>query len=140
SEATVAGLIQVAGAATVDFTPLLNNDETIANHDIVGFQVDASSLTVHPLGIQIGATGRITEAIGLATTPGNVIVHGGTYAENVDVNRVIRLSGTATINGTLALSAAGATLDPGISAAAGSFTTTGATTFAPNTSFNVAIN
>ncbi len=139
SEASVSSTIQGAGAAKVDFTPLLNNNETLANQNVVGFQPDTSSLTVHTAGAQTGVTGRITEAIGLVAALGTVVIHPGTYAENVNVNKAITLAGTATINGPLAFGAPGAILSPGITPAIGSLTT-GAVTFAANTAFTVSIN
>src|SRR5262249_52071908 len=54
--ATVAAKITGTNAASVDFTPLLDNDESPANLAIVGFTPDLSSVTVHTLGFQVGTT------------------------------------------------------------------------------------
>src|SRR5262249_25117946 len=58
--ATVSATILVAGAANVDFTPLLDNGDTAPG--TLGFQADHSSLTVHTLGAQTTG-GRINEGI-----------------------------------------------------------------------------
>ncbi len=108
--ATVSATILGAGAAIVDFTPLLDNNES---NVAVGFQVDASSFTVHSLGIQV-AGGRIQEAINLQNSQavpiytGAVNVLTGTYTETISgqvgllklaTGAVANLSGT--VNGVM---------------------------------------
>ncbi len=138
SPTTVQGRIAGTGAANVDFTPLLNNDESVANQSVVGFQPDLSAVTVHALGTQTGLVGRIAEGIALVSTGGTVTAAAGTYAENVDVNRAITLAGTPTINGTLTASASGAVVSPG-GAAPGTMNS-GNLSLASGTTLSVQIN
>jgi len=97
--ATVAASITGAGAANVDFTPLINNDESLANQAVVGFQDDMSSLTVHTLGAQTGSTGRVQEGVDSiadgALTGGNRVLNvlAGVYAEQVTVNQAVSMRG-----------------------------------------------
>ena len=85
---TVQGRIAGAGAANVDFTPLLDNNESVANQAVVGFQPDTTSVTVTALGAQTGATGRIQEGINVVTGAAPVVHIGpGTYAETVAANK-----------------------------------------------------
>lgn len=51
----------------------------------------------------------------LAIPNGSTIRFVGSYTESVDVNRALTIGGTPTVNGSLTLSAAGATLDAGFS-------------------------
>ncbi len=85
-QAKITGL----GASDVDFTPFL--DSPSDTDGAPGFQGDFSTLHVTALGGQTGATGRIDEAVGLANTNGAVIVHDGTYAELVNVNKSLILT------------------------------------------------
>lgn len=86
--ATVATRITGSGAATVDFTPLLDFNESVANQAVVGFQADLSSLTVHTLGVQHGTTGRLQEGVdGLADGSlmggaRTIHIQGGSYTGN----------------------------------------------------------
>jgi hypothetical protein len=80
-----------AGAANVDFTPMLDHGD--ANAGQVGFQQDLSSVTVHTRGAQLGSTGRIQEGVNTVTAGGTVHVAAGTYAENVTINKALSLLG-----------------------------------------------
>lgn len=123
--AAVLAKIDNPGAVPVDFTPLLNLDESIANHAVVGFQLDRSSLTAHTLGAQTTTTGRIQEAINLladGSLTGSarlVVVDDGSYVGDVDVNKAgtLQTAHNVVINGNLTLSAAGVLLTPGPGAA-----------------------
>lgn len=139
NESTVAASVEGAGSGRVDFSPLLDKNESASNANVIGFQPDMSSVIVHTLGAQMGPLGRITEAIGLVASPGTVVVHPGTYTENVNVNKAVTLAGTGTINGTLDLSVAGASLGPGIPPATSSLIA-GPTSLAANTMFTVTVN
>jgi hypothetical protein len=68
---------------TIDFTPLLDNNESVPNQSVVGFQPDLSSLTVHTSGAQTAET-RIAEGLSLLASPGTVNVLTGSYTENMD--------------------------------------------------------
>ncbi len=116
------GQPDVAGPASANFdlTPLLDggtdtNVETTPGRGTYGFQGSFNVLDVLASNAQTGATGRIQEAVNLVSTGGTVKVPSGTYAENVNVNKAETLSGTPTINGTLATSATGANVSPGFS-------------------------
>ena len=69
-----------------------------------------------------------------ATAGDTVEVQNGTYAESVDVNKAITLSGQATLTGSLTVSAAGAVVSPGFSE--GSFSSTDLT-FGADTTYQV---
>ncbi len=73
---TIAGLM----SGGVDFTPFLN---TGADTDAgtAGFQGDFSTLHVTTLGGQTGTTGRIQEAVNLATSGATINVDAGSYSE-----------------------------------------------------------
>ncbi|MFT3883715.1 MAG: hypothetical protein QM703_29310 [Gemmatales bacterium] len=99
--ATIAGTIN--GVSNVDFTPFLNSGD----YDLgtAGFQPDLSYLHVTALGVQVGATGRIQEAVndlqdGSLTGANRIInVLAGTYADNVQVNKSVSILGpNAAIN------------------------------------------
>lgn len=105
--ATVSASILGAGLANVDFTPLLDNgDIALAT---VGFQANHSSLTVHALGAQTGATGRIQEGINLVTSGGTVNVLTGSYTggANATAKAVTLVAGAGpgqvTVNGNFTL-------------------------------------
>jgi len=99
----------VAGkvAGGVDYTPWLHVGTDTAG--TAGFQGDFSVLDVDDNGPQTGATGRITEAVGLLTPTGTVNVFGGTYAESVSTaGKAVTLRAgvgpdQVTLNGNLAL-------------------------------------
>ncbi len=82
--------------AKVDFSPLLGSaDETVA--DLTdGFQPNLQALTAHGLGSQTGATGRITEAIGLVASGGTVNAAAGSYAEQIAANKQVELLGAGS--------------------------------------------
>ncbi|QEL20278.1 FG-GAP-like repeat-containing protein [Limnoglobus roseus] len=113
--AVTASIIQDAGpVSVVDFTPLLDNDESVANQSVVGFQADLSSATVHSLGAQSGTTGRIQEGVNLiagSLTSANRVLNvtAGTYTENVTTAATsVTLApgsspGLVTLNGNLTL-------------------------------------
>src|SRR5262249_42426323 len=107
---------------TVDFTPLLNNNESVANQTVVGFQADLSSITVHNSGPQFGVTGRIQEGINDVASGGTVNVLAGSYVDNVAINKSLHLIGQGQGVTTLvpALSAPGT--NSGTSLAAGAST------------------
>jgi len=92
----------------VDFTPWLGNgiDSEPATP---GFQPNFASLYVGPpsLGLQLGATGRIDEAIGLAATSGVVTVSTGSYTENFTLGKNANVSladASTVVNGTASVS------------------------------------
>jgi len=94
----------------VDFTPFLDSG---ADTDVgtAGFQGDFSTLHVTSLGEQTGATGRIQEAVDLVTNS-TVIVHDGTYVENVLIDKNVALisengRATTTIEGVSGIGALG---------------------------------
>ncbi len=78
-------------SGTVDFTPILNNG-TDTNPTTMGFQPDMSLLTVHALGSQTGATGRIQEGVNLVSGS-TVNVAAGTYPEMVTITKTVSLLG-----------------------------------------------
>ncbi|QDU28396.1 Hemolysin, chromosomal [Anatilimnocola aggregata] len=82
SPAAVLGTIDNSPALPVDFTPLLNNDESVLNQAVTGFTPNYSALTVHASGTQAGSTGRVQEAVNLVTDPGTINVLAGTYTES----------------------------------------------------------
>jgi hypothetical protein len=100
-----------AGAANVDFTPLLDNDEALADKSVVGFQPDTGSVTVHTLGSQVGSVGRIQEGINLVDSGGTVNVLTGAYTGGADAtsNSVTLAAGSSpglvTLTGDLTLDA-----------------------------------
>ncbi|MFQ6759600.1 MAG: filamentous hemagglutinin N-terminal domain-containing protein [Deltaproteobacteria bacterium] len=84
----------------VDFTPMLASG-TDTNAGAPGFQGDFSTLIVHTVGQQSGATGRIQEGVNLVNAAGMVEVLAGTYPEAVDIstnNVTLKLDGNTTIN------------------------------------------
>jgi hypothetical protein len=83
--ATVSTRVTGTGAATVDFSPLLDNNESVPNQSVVGFQPDFSSLTVHTLGAPAGANSLIEEGLNLVTAGGTVNVAAGTYTLTGDI-------------------------------------------------------
>src|SRR5262249_6507823 len=83
---TVESRIAGNDTSNVDFTPLLDTDENVANQTIVGFQPDYSSVTVHTLGNQVGSTTRIAEGLDLVSTSGTLNIAPGTYTEDVDAS------------------------------------------------------
>jgi nitrous oxidase accessory protein NosD len=95
----VAGAAAVAArvVGVVDYTPSLNFGTDVSA--AAGFQGDFSSLTAHATGQQIGAAGRIQEAVDLLTdgilTGANRIINAGagTFTENVLVNKSVQLLG-----------------------------------------------
>ncbi|MFO0867488.1 MAG: hypothetical protein U0935_00950 [Pirellulales bacterium] len=74
--------------APVDYTPWLDVG-TDTNLATAGFQGSYTVLHVDDNSAQVGATTRINEALGLLTTgtAATVVVHAGSYAESVSVNR-----------------------------------------------------
>jgi len=92
---TVAGMI----SGDVDFTPLLDSG-TDTEPATPGFQPSLSSLTVHTLGSQTGATGRIQEGID-EVTASTVNVAAGTYIEQVTINKSLTLSGAGKASTTI---------------------------------------
>ena len=70
----------MVSGSPVDFTPYLDNGSNSATN--MGFQGDFSVLNVTLLGGQVGTTGRIQEAVGLAASGGTVNVSAGTYTED----------------------------------------------------------
>lgn len=84
----------------VDFTPMLASGAD-TNAVAPGFQGDFSTLIVHTVGQQSGATGRIQEGVNLVNASGMVEVLAGTYPEAVDIttnNVTMKLAGNTTIN------------------------------------------
>ena len=87
---------------SVDFSPLLDFNERVANQSVVGFQADFSSMTVHTLGVQTGVVTRINEAVGLladgALTGGarTINLAAGAYSENVVLNKAATVQGAGT--------------------------------------------
>ncbi|HKP17570.1 MAG TPA: hypothetical protein VJT84_03760 [Gaiellaceae bacterium] len=75
----------------VDFTPLLDNGDS--DTGTAGFQADLSSLTVHTLGSQVGATARIQEGIDQVASGGTVHVAAGAYAESDTIGKTLSLEG-----------------------------------------------
>jgi nitrous oxidase accessory protein NosD len=90
--ATIASKI-TAPDGNVDFTPYLNNDESLAEQSVIGFAADLSSVTVHTQGAQTGTTGRIQEAVDAASAGNTINVAAGTYPELVNVNKTVTLLG-----------------------------------------------
>jgi hypothetical protein len=90
-EASVNAKIVGAGAANVDRTPFL---DVGTDTDLVtaGFQGSFTTLHVTAAGAQAGAVGRIKEGINLVTAS-TVIVHAGTYLEEVLVDKTVILLG-----------------------------------------------
>jgi hypothetical protein len=84
---TVDGMI----SGDVDFTPLLDSG-TDTDPATPGFQPSLSSLTVHTLGSQTGATGRIQEGVDKVTAS-TVNVAAGTYIEHVVIDKALTLRG-----------------------------------------------
>jgi nitrous oxidase accessory protein NosD len=101
---------------SVDFTPLLNNNEAIVD-PTDGFQADHSLLTVHSLGGQTGAIGRIQEGVDALTAVGTLHVLTGNYNEAGLDNNV------TTAGKAVTLAAGGAS--PGQVAIAGDLTLDG---------------
>ena len=129
--ATVSATILGAGAANVDFTPLLDHDESVPNQAVTGFTADYSSLTVHALGAQTGATGRIQEGFNLVTGGGTVHVASGTYASPTTIGAIDFGSANVTLVGDAIDFVGGA----------GSVTGTGTLTIVPATAdASIAIN
>lgn len=93
SDAAVSAKIVGAGSANVDRTPYFDAG-TDTDGTTAGFQGDYSRLHATVSGAQVGATGRIQEAIDLlAGISGVVTVEAGTYAENVTVGKSLTLDG-----------------------------------------------
>ncbi|MCK4580730.1 MAG: right-handed parallel beta-helix repeat-containing protein, partial [Dehalococcoidia bacterium] len=72
----VAGLV----STWVDFTPMVNSGAD-ADPGTPGWQPNLSSVTVHTLGQQVGATGRVQEGVNLVTNS-TVDVVAGTYIDD----------------------------------------------------------
>ena len=96
TSATVGGL----SVARVDYTPWLNSG-TDTEPGTIGFQGDFSYLNAGAASPQSGATPRITEAIGLLTSPGTVNLTAGTFTENVVVNKPLTLMGAGELATTI---------------------------------------
>ncbi|MFO0789325.1 MAG: right-handed parallel beta-helix repeat-containing protein [Pirellulales bacterium] len=104
-------IISGSGSAKVDYTPWLDSGAD-ANPGL-GFNGDFSILHVDDNSPQSGATGRITEGIGLLTGGGTLLIHSGAYTENVDTStKVVTLvptsaptssTGQITLTGNLTL-------------------------------------
>ena len=100
-------------SANVDYTPWLHvGTDTLVG--TAGFQGSFAILNVDDNSPQVGATGRITEAIGLLPAAGGTInIQSGTYTENVDTSiaattKAITLApggspGLVTLNGNLTM-------------------------------------
>ena len=75
------------GGTRVDFSPWLHSGDDI-DGGAVGFQGDFSYLHVDDDSPQVGATGRIQEALGLVDlSDGTIQVEAGTYAETPNLAR-----------------------------------------------------
>lgn len=113
----------IAGTASanLDYSPFLNSGadtdvETTALRGTYGFQGSFNSLSVSATSPQAnGSLSNIQEGINLVTAGGTLNILNGTYAGNVNINKVLTLKGTPTILGTLTASVAGARISPGFS-------------------------
>ncbi len=121
--ATVAGMMQPS--MHFDFTPLLDSGTDTAPGTI-GFQPDLSSVTVHTLGDQAGATGRIQEGVNLVSGS-TVNVAAGSYTGDVTIGKSLTLNGAqhgvafagrtfgsateSKVTGTITIQAANVTVD-----------------------------
>lgn len=86
---TPAGVASKVTAAKVDYTPWLDSGSDTGDP---GFQGDFSTLHVDDDSQQVGATGRIQEAINLVTGS-TVNVAAGMYNERVTINKSVDLRG-----------------------------------------------
>ncbi|MBS1793306.1 MAG: right-handed parallel beta-helix repeat-containing protein [Acidobacteria bacterium] len=117
------GQPDIAGpaSANIDFSPFLGigtdtNVQTTPLRGTYGFQGAFNNLNVSAASPQAnGSLSNIQEGINLVTAGGTLNILNGTYAGNVDVNKVLTLKGTPTILGTLTTSVAGARISPGFS-------------------------
>jgi nitrous oxidase accessory protein NosD len=110
SDPTVAATKISMPDGNVDFTTLLDNGDS--DLGTIGFQADLSSLTVHTQGAQTGAVGRIQEGVNDVTAGGTVHVLAGTYIEDVNVNKTLRLLGSGVASTTIsgAIGGSGSTI------------------------------
>lgn len=100
---SVAGVTTAAGT-NVDFSPWL--DAGTDSDASTGFDGSFANLHVDDGGPQVGAIGRIQEAVNLADAGGTVNVHAGTYAENVTIGKSLTVVGDGS---TTVVSPAGGT-------------------------------
>ncbi|HEY0545790.1 MAG TPA: cohesin domain-containing protein [Pyrinomonadaceae bacterium] len=114
------GAPDIAGPASAnfDYSPFLNfggdtNIETTPGRGTYGFQGNFSALNISATSAQTGGLSKIQEAINLISVGGTLTVPPGTYAGNVDVNKVMTINGSFTVSGTFTVSAVGATVSPG---------------------------
>ncbi|GAK58872.1 VCBS protein [Candidatus Vecturithrix granuli] len=89
---TPAGVASKVTAATVDYTPWLHSGTDTGDPS---FQGDFSTLHVDDDSPQVGATGRIQEAIDLVTGS-TIYVAAGTYEENINVNTSVEIIGAGS--------------------------------------------
>jgi hypothetical protein len=79
-------------SAGVDYTPWFNVG-TDTDGGTAGWQGDFSWLNADDSSPQVGAIGRINEAIGLVTTSGTVNLAAGTYNETTSIPKSLTLQG-----------------------------------------------
>ncbi len=79
-------------SGSVDFTPFLDSG-TDGNGLATGFVGDFSHVDVTTLGGQFGGGARVQEGVDVVTVGGIVDVRAGTYHEDVNANKSVRLLG-----------------------------------------------
>ncbi len=133
------GQPDIAGAASanVDFSPFLNSGTDTSG--TYGFQGSYTALNVSAASPQAapGNPSSIQEGIDAVTAGGTLTIGAGTYTGNVNVNKVLDIKGNFTVNGTFNVSAAGASVSPGLSPG---IINTGNLTLGAGTTTNMELN
>jgi uncharacterized delta-60 repeat protein len=80
-------------SGSVDFTPILELNESAPNQAVIGFQADLATVKVHALGDQSGSDGRIAEGVALVNAGGTLNIADGTYTAGATVNKTLTIRG-----------------------------------------------
>lgn len=138
------GQPDIAGPASAnfDYSPLLNsgtdsNVETTPGRGTNGFQGNFNALTISSASAQTGSDNKVQEAVNMITAGGSLMVPGGSYPGNVNVNKAMTITGAFTVTGSFTTSASGVVLNPGNSPG---IVNTGSLSLGTGTTVNMELN